>query len=71
MRIFELLMMGATWYAVMWLADFERLREQVYTYNGCEKTAVFDQDLEWPIVWCLARYNKKHVVCPRELPAIK
>ena len=55
---------------IAWLLCFDRLQQQVYIYSDEDKAAYYPDDLEWPIVWALARYNKKHIFCSRKLPVL-
>jgi hypothetical protein len=50
---------------VAWMLNFDRLQQQVYMFSYEDKTAGIPLDLEWPITWALARYNRKHIVCTK------
>ena len=41
------------------LLCFDILQQQVFIYSDEDKAAYYPDDLEWPIVRALARYNKK------------
>ena len=55
---------------VAWILNFERLQQQVYMYSDDDRSAYYPNDLDWPIVWALARYNKKHIICTKKLPGL-
>ena len=55
-----------------WFIDFARLREQVYVYDHTSHSVYTPGggEVEWPIIWILARYHKKHILCNKSLPRI-
>ena len=53
---------------IAWLLCFDRLQQQVYICSDEDKAAYYPDDLEWPIVWALARYNKKDIICSKRIP---
>ena len=66
------LMQGATVSDWLWLCHFDRLREQVYVYNHAYHSVatVVGSQIGWPIIWVLARFHKKHILCSRALPRV-
>ena len=44
---------------VAWILNFERLQQQVYMYSDDDRSVYYPNDLDWPIVWALPRYNKQ------------
>ena len=54
---------------IAWLLCFDGLQQQVYIYSDEDKAAYYPDDLEWPIVWALARYNK-NIICSKKLPVL-
>jgi len=71
-RAFLSLMKGASasdWWMMM---NFNKLRRSVYVYNHDRRMVTYaDKQLEWPIVWVLARYHQKHVFYSKKKPSIK
>ena len=66
------MMRGASMADWLWFIDFARLRDQVYVYDhACHSVYTpGGGEVEWPIVWVLARYHKKHILCTKALPRI-
>ena len=47
-----------------WFANFEVLTKKVLFYDFHKNEVFLAQDvLEWPIIWVLGRYHKKHIMC--------
>ena len=53
-----------------WLRNFEKLEERIQVFDFLSKTVVPVNlcKVPWPVVWALARYNRKHIWATRKLP---
>ena len=66
------MMRGASLSDWLWFIAFSRLRSQVYIYSH-EAHSVYTpegEEVEWPVIWILARYHKKHILCSKAVPRI-
>ena len=47
---------------ILWLAQFDKLREKVLFYDHqCHTCFSAGPEIPWPIIWLLGRFHKKHV----------
>ena len=54
-----------------WMQNFDMLCERIEVFDPPSKSMlpVSDFKVPWPIVWVLARYNRKHIWANRKLPS--
>ena len=53
----------------VFLAGFDKLRENLNVYNHTSRSIVVAGDIvPWPVIWVLSRYNRKHRWCFASLP---
>jgi len=66
-------MKGATKADWTWLLRFRELKTHVRVYDPETKCSWIptaeDTAVPWPVIWLLARYNKKHIFVSRQLPS--
>ena len=67
---FTQMMKGARLCDWAWIASFQRLKSQIFIYDHSTHSASNDHEIEWPIIWLLARYSRQHIMCPRRLPCM-
>ena len=69
------LLRGASLADLAWLANFNRIRDNVYVYDHVSKSAhhphADDAHIPWPIIWIMGRYHKKHVLCMKAKPDLQ
>ena len=54
------------------LALFSNLRQSVYVYDHDSKSVRNPgQEIEWPIVWLLSAFHRKHIFVPQRVPETK
>ena len=52
---------------ILWLAQFDKLREKVLFYDHqCHTCFSAGPEIPWPIIWLLGRFHKKHFVFKNE-----
>ena len=64
------LLEGGTACDIWWLQNFHLLEQKVSVYDPFTKSIYHPQayNVPWPIVWILARYNRKHIWASKKLP---
>lgn len=64
------LLEGSTACDIWWLQNFHLLEQKVSVYDPFTKSIYHPQayNVPWPIVWILARYNRKHIWATKKLP---
>ena len=54
------------------LALFSNLRQSVYVYDHDTKSVRNPgQEIEWPIIWLLSAFHRKHIFVPQRVPETK
>ena len=68
-RLFLRMFSGASVADLCCIANFQLLRDQILGFDRDARAVVLSGHVTpWPIVWVLARYNRKHIWCPNRLP---
>ena len=70
LRKFEHLIKDASANDLFHLMHFDKLRRQVYALSADEKSLDRGTSIEWPLVWMLTRFHRKHILMSRRRPGL-